>query len=221
MLRPLILAALVALPALAEELAEVDKPAPTFRLPVYNEKAFGLPNVGLDNFVGSESNDKKTKVLVVSFMASFCGPCKKEMPYLQTLHEKHQADGLRVMMISIDGDLEGQKKVSELIEENKVTFPVARDRFNIVARRWLGTKSPLPSLFFVRPDGSVASVHRGYSQDGAEVLAEELTRTLGVKVDKPVVAAVEKPVEPAPVEPVPPEPTPAKDPKKTPKKKKK
>lgn len=178
MLRQFLVFSLVAAPALADDLAEVDKPAPAFRLPVYNAKEFGQTSVALESFVGAEAADKKTKALLVSFMASFCGPCKKEMPYLQQLHEKHQAEGLRIMMVAIDTEPEGQKKVEELIALNKVTFPVAKDRFNIVARRWLGTKSPLPSLFMVRPDGTVLSVHRGYSQDGAELLAKEVEAAL-------------------------------------------
>lgn len=179
MTRTLLLIGLLAVPALAEDLAEVGKPAPTFRLPVYNAKAFGEPTVALDTYVGIEATDKKTKTLLVSFMASFCGPCKKEMPYLQSLYEKHKGDGLRVMMIAIDTEPEGQKKVEDLVAENKVTFPVAKDRFNIVARRWLGSKSPLPSLFMVKPDGSISAVHRGYSQDGAELLAQEVKAALG------------------------------------------
>ncbi len=181
MTRTLLLLALVAAPVLAEDLAEVDKPVPSFRLPVYNAKEFGEGTVAIDTYVGPESTDKKTKALMVSFMASFCGPCKKEMPYLQQLHEKYKADGLRIMMVAIDMEPEGQKKVSDLIAENKVTFPVAKDRFNIVARRWLGTKSPLPSLFMVRPDGTISAVHRGYSQDGAELLAKEVEAALQLK----------------------------------------
>ncbi len=180
MIRQLLVLALFAAPAFAEDLAEVDKPAPTFRLPVYNAKEYGQSTVAMDTFVGAESQDKKTKALLVSFMASFCGPCKKEMPYLQSLHEKHKDAGLRVMMIAIDTETDGQKKVEELIALNKVTFPVAKDRFNIVARRWLGTKSPLPSLFMVRPDGTISSVHRGYSQDGAELLGKEVEGALGL-----------------------------------------
>lgn len=180
--RSLVVAAvLAAAPALAEDLAEVGKPVPSFRLPVYNPKAFGTPSVAIDQYVGAEATDKQTKALLVSFMASFCGPCKKEMPVLQALHDKHKAEGLRVMMVAIDAEPEGQKKVEELVAENKVTFPVAKDRFNIVARRWLGTKSPLPSLFIVRPDGTIASVHRGYSQDGAELLAKEVEAALAQK----------------------------------------
>lgn len=178
MLRQFLVLSLVAAPALADDLAEVDKPAPAFRLPVYNAKEFGQTSVALESFVGPEAADKKTKALLVSFMASFCGPCKKEMPYLQQLHEKYQGEGLRIMMVAIDAEPEGQKKVEELIALNKVTFPVAKDRFNIVARRWLGTKSPLPSLFVVRPDGTVRAVHRGYSQDGAELLAKEVEAAL-------------------------------------------
>jgi thiol-disulfide isomerase/thioredoxin len=179
--RTLLLLCLVAAPALAEDLAEVDKPVPTFTLKVYNPKEFGNDMVGTDTYVGLEAKDKQTKALLVSFMASFCGPCKKEMPYLQKLYEQHKASGLRVMMVAIDGDDEGQKKVSDLIAENKVTFPVGRDRFQIVARRWLGTKSPLPSLFMVRPDGTISAVHRGYSQDGAELLGKEVELALGLK----------------------------------------
>lgn len=176
-----LLLCLAALPVLAEDLAELNKPVPSFRLPVYNAKEFGESSVAIDTYVGVEATDKKTKALMVSFMASFCGPCKKEMPYLQQLHEKYKADGLRVMMVAIDMEPEGQQKVSALIAENKVTFPVAKDRFNIVARRWLGTKSPLPSLFMVRPDGTISAVHRGYSSDGAELLAKEVELALGLK----------------------------------------
>lgn len=182
MTRQLMLAAaLLAGPALADDLAEVDKPAPTFRLPVYNAKEFGSSSVALDTYVGAEATDKQTKALVVSFMASFCGPCKKELPYLQQLHEKNKAAGLRIMTVAIDTEPDGQKKIEELIAQNKITFPVAKDRFNIVARRWLGTKSPLPSLFIVRPDGTVATVHRGYSQDGVELLNKEVEAALAVK----------------------------------------
>jgi peroxiredoxin len=177
----LIVVSLSGAPARAEDLAEVGKPAPTFRLPVYNSKEVGESALGIDRYVGPEAQDKQTRALLVSFMASFCGPCKKELPYLQQLSDKYKAQGLRVMAVSIDTEPEGQKKVDELIAANKLTFPVLKDRFNIVARRWLGSKSPLPSLFVVKPDGSVSAVHRGYSQDGTALLDEEVQVALGLK----------------------------------------
>jgi thiol-disulfide isomerase/thioredoxin len=184
MTRTLIVAAALALTSNAfadDELAAQGKSAPMFRLPVYNGKALGTTVVGLDKYVGPDATDKEAKVVLLSFMASFCAPCKKEMPYLQSLHEKYGPKGLRVVLVSIDTEVPGQKIIDELIETNKVTFPVLKDRFNLVARRWLGTQSPLPSVFIVKPDGVVASVHRGYNEEASVVLDKEVKEALQLK----------------------------------------
>lgn len=161
-----------------DELAAVNKPAPMFRLPVYNAKPVGSTVVGLDKYVGPDASDKSAKVVLLSFMASYCAPCKKEMPYLQTLHEKFGPQGLRVVMVSIDKEAEGQKIIDGLIEQNKVTFPVLKDRFNLVARRWLGTEVALPSVFMVRRDGVVSMTHRGYTEEATKLLAAEVEKAL-------------------------------------------
>jgi len=179
-----VLALALSAPAWADELAELGQLAPTFRLPVYNAREAGLTAVGLDRYVGPEPAEPGTKVLLVSFMASWCGPCKKELPYLQQLHEKYRAQGLRILAISIDTEPEGQRQVEALVAAGKLTFPVLKDRFNIVARRWLGTKSPLPSLFVLRPDGTVSAVHRGYSQDGVGLLRAEVEGALALAPGK-------------------------------------
>jgi thiol-disulfide isomerase/thioredoxin len=163
-----------------DELAAEGKPAPMFRLPVYNAKATGGASaLGLDKYVGPDATDKDTKVVLLSFMASFCGPCKKEMPYLESLHEKYGPKGLRIMMVSIDTEEKGYAIINELIEKNKVQFPVLKDRFNLVARRWLGTQSPLPSVFMVTTDGVVKMVHRGYNQEASELLDKEVAAAVG------------------------------------------
>lgn len=177
----LLLALTLATPALAEDLADVGRAAPAFRLPVYNAEAVGASAVGLDRFVGPDAAEKDVKVVLLSFMASFCAPCKKEMPYLQSLHEHYREKGLRVVMVSIDTEAEGQKIIDELIALNQVTFPVLKDRFNLVARRWLGAKSPLPSVFLVGPDTTVMKVHRGYSEEVGTQLANEVETVLGVE----------------------------------------
>lgn len=184
----------VSFPAFAgEDLAETGRPAPMFRLPVYNAKPVGSTVVGLDKYVGYDAQDKNTKVVLLSFMASFCAPCKKEMPWLQSLHEKYAAKGLRVVMVSIDTEVEGQKQIDELIAKNNVTFPVLKDRFNLVARRWLGTKSPLPSVFLVKPDGTISTTHRGYSDDVAKLLEGEVLSALGEPTPKAPATATTTP----------------------------
>jgi peroxiredoxin len=180
----LTISAVLALSASAwaqEDLADVDKPAPMFRLPVYNAAKIGSPTLGLDQYVGPDAQDKGVKVVLLSFMASFCKPCKKEMPYLEQLHERYKDFGLRVMSISIDTEEDGQKQISGLIDQNKVSYPVLKDRFNLVARRWLGSQSPLPSVFLVRPDGTVSKVHRGYNQEASELMSSEVEAALGIR----------------------------------------
>ena len=129
--------------------------------------------VRLSDFLGKD-------VVVLSFWATWCVPCNAEMPQLQKLHEKYKDQGLRVMSVSIDTEEDGQKQIEALIAKNKVSYPVLKDRFNLVARRWLGNKSPLPSVFLVKPDGTILAAHRGYSEDIAKVLEHEVLTELGL-----------------------------------------
>jgi hypothetical protein len=96
-----------------------------------------------------------------------------------------------VVMVSIDAEPAGQKRMEGLLQEHHVTFPVLKDRFNLVARRWLGMQSPLPSLFFVRPDGTVLRVHRGYDEKTSGQLAAEVASALGA--EQPALAADDAP----------------------------
>jgi thiol-disulfide isomerase/thioredoxin len=163
-----------------DELAAVNQPAPRFRLPLYNPQPDSPAMVGLDRFVGASPEDKGAKLVLLSFMASFCAPCQKELPYLQKLQDQYRADGLRVVSVAIDTDPDGQKKVADLIAKNQVTFPVLKDRFRLVARRWLGSQSPLPSVFLIRADGTITSLHRGYDEKTTQALASEVQAALGI-----------------------------------------
>ena len=152
-----------------------------FRLPVYNPQPGGPDKAGLDTWVGPDAQDKGTKLLLLSFSASFCPPCIKELPYLQGLHERYRDFGLRVAVVSIDSKEEQQAAMAALVAKTKVTFPVLKDRFNIPARKWLGPQAQLPSVFLVKPDGSVQLVKRGYTDEVAEVLSAEVEAALGIK----------------------------------------
>ena len=168
-----------AAPAFAQEPPpELGKRAAMFRLMAYNPAVAGQW-VGLEKFVGEAPADKSSKLVLLSFMASFCAPCKKELPALQKLHEKYGADGLRVVLVSIDDKPEGMKIIDALIAEHKVTFPVLKDRTTLAARRWLGKEPLLPSVFFIQRDGLVSLVRKGYDEDTAASLEKEVRAQLG------------------------------------------
>lgn len=162
-----------------EPLPAPGQKAPLFRLKAYNPKAAG-EWVGLDRFVGPSPADKGTKLLLLSFMASYCAPCKKELPALQRLHQAYAEKGLRVVLVSLDDQPEGMKIIEDLIAEHQVTFPVLKDRSTLAARRWLGKDGLLPSVFLVRADATVAAVSRGYDADTSAQLEGQVRAQLGL-----------------------------------------
>jgi thiol-disulfide isomerase/thioredoxin len=66
----------------------------------------------------------KGQVLVVDFWADFCLPCKREFPRLVALHEKHAADGLAVISVSLDDPVDPGTlpKVKRFLESHRATF---------------------------------------------------------------------------------------------------
>lgn len=159
--------------------------APTFTLKPYNPQGKGIAMVSLGNLVGADAEDKEAKLVLVSFGASWCEPCKKEMPFLQTLQDKYGAQGLRVLLVSIDKEEAGQAAMKELVEKHKLSIPVLMDRFNMAAKRWLGDKAPLPSVFLVDKAGKIAMASYGYGEDASTFMeksvAERLAPAAGAK----------------------------------------
>ncbi len=181
------LCAALALPAVADEEIALGLPAPAFSLRTLNPEAAGTGWLALDKFAGEEPEDEGSKLVVLSFFASWCGPCKKEMPFLVQLDSMYRAQGLRIIGVCIDGEEPGISTAKKMIAENKVGYPVVSDRFNFLARRYLGESAPLPSVFLVRRDGTIARIERGYSKDVGALLLASIQQELGLKV-APVVA---------------------------------
>ncbi len=177
----LALAVALALPpaARADEEIAVGLPAPGFTLRTLNPDESGAASVRLDRFVGPEAEDPAAKVVLLSFYASWCGPCRKEMPHLQQLHLLYREQGLRVLAVSIDRDESGIAEARKMARAARVTFPVLTDRFNLLARRYLGEEAPLPSVFLIARDGTIARIERGYGKDAASFLLGDLQRALG------------------------------------------
>ena len=89
-----------------------DKRAPDFSLLDLNGK-----KVGLSQFRG--------KIILLNFWATWCGPCKEEMPFLEILHQQFKEKDFVVLTISVD--YEEAKIVREFISKQRYTFPVLLD----------------------------------------------------------------------------------------------
>jgi thiol-disulfide isomerase/thioredoxin len=177
----LLLATPAAARAMGEEEIGVGLPAPGFSLKTLNPEVAGLTWLALDRYVGEEAEDPAAKVVLLSFFASWCGPCQKEMPFLAQLDGMYRGQGLRVVSISIDKEEAGIDAARKMAAAAKVGFPVLSDRFNFLAKRYLGDEAPLPSVFLVARDGTVLRIERGYAKDASAFLLSEVQQALGLR----------------------------------------
>ena len=66
------------------------------------------------------------KVVLLNIWATWCAPCRAEIPYLQSLYEKHRADGLEIVGVSVDA--RGQDAaIRDFAQEFRMTYPIWRD----------------------------------------------------------------------------------------------
>lgn len=173
-----------AVPAAADEGApeEVQEglPAPAFSLRTLNPEASGETWVALDRLVGDDAEDPAARLVVISFFASWCEPCKRELPLLVQLDRAYRDRGLRILGVSVDREDDGIEAAKRMVAAARVAYPVLSDRFNFLARRYLGDQAPLPSVFLVRRDGTIARIERGYAKDASQFLLAEVQAALGI-----------------------------------------
>ncbi|HET8538255.1 MAG TPA: TlpA disulfide reductase family protein [Anaeromyxobacter sp.] len=155
-------------------------PAPAFSLRTLNPEASGETWVALDRFVGEEPEDAAARAVVISFFASWCEPCKRELPFLVQLDRTYRERGLRILGVSIDREEAGIEAAKRMVAAARVSYPVLSDRFNFLARRYLGDEAPLPSVFLVRRDGTIARIERGYAKDASQLLLVDVQAELGI-----------------------------------------
>lgn len=113
--------------------------------------------------------------VVINFWASWCGPCKSEMPDFEEVYNKYKDDVSFVMINSTDGSRETVKSASEFISENGYTFPVYYDT-EFSASSVYGATA-LPTTFVIDSDGFVFGYNPGVLQ--GDVLAAALDELLG------------------------------------------
>jgi thiol-disulfide isomerase/thioredoxin len=103
------------------------------------------------------------KVVLVDFWASWCAPCRQEMPVLEGLHEKYAEQGLVVVGINIDNS---KKKMDKFLKGFPVTFRIIHDPKITVAQRY--EPSTMPTSYFIGRDGKLRYVHEGFRKKDAE-----------------------------------------------------
>ena len=130
---------------------------------------FTLPRLGGANL---RLQEQRGQVVMVNFWATWCGPCRVEMPHLSRLYDKYRASGFTVLAVNIDED---PNKAASLASQLGMRFPVLLDTDKKVSR--LYDLSTMPSTVLIDREGRVRYVHRGY-RDGYEETYDRQIREL-------------------------------------------
>ncbi len=123
------------------------------------EKELGLaPSFALPSLEGQEKSfeEFRGKPILLHFWATWCPPCREEMPIFQKLYRELSPSGLVILGINV-GD--SPRAVKEFVEEVGVTFPILLDAKGEVANRY-GVRG-LPTTFWIDSSGKIVDVTIG------------------------------------------------------------
>jgi peroxiredoxin len=134
-------------------------PAPDFAL-----RALGGPNLRLA--------EQRGRVVLLNFWATWCGPCKIEMPLLNKLYDKYRASGFVLLGVNVDDDA---RNATDVAGRMGLSFPVLLDTDKTVSK--LYDLSMMPTTVLIDRDGKVRHVHLGY-RAGYELAYEQQVREL-------------------------------------------
>lgn len=158
-LAPLVFALTLALPATAPATVTAQSAAPDFTL-----KTSAGGNLRLQ--------EQRGQVVMVNFWATWCGPCKQEMPHLNRLYDKYRASGFTLLGVNVDDD---PRQAVAAAARLGLKFPVLLDADKAVIKRY--DMGSMPATVLIDRDGRVRFLHRGY-REGMEAAYEQQIREL-------------------------------------------
>ena len=148
------------------------KPAPDFALKDADGKTVKL-------------SDYRGKVVLLNFWATWCGPCKIEIPWFMDFEQTYKDKNFAVLGISLDED--GWDAVKPYIEQKKINYRVVIGTEQVA--QLYGEVDSLPTTFMIDREGRVAAVHVGlvnksdYQHDIVDLLAAPHPERGGIAIE--------------------------------------
>ncbi|MDZ7261370.1 MAG: TlpA family protein disulfide reductase [candidate division KSB1 bacterium] len=148
---------------------KIGSPAATFFLRTLQGEEFYL-----SDYCGKLRQPWKSDkqfVVILSFFATWCQPCLKEIPELEEIAEKFGKQDLKVFLINVK---EKAEVVASFVQKHQIKLPVLLDLYGVVAQKYQVNK--LPRYVVIDKDGKVVLIGEGYEADFKEKLSTELVK---------------------------------------------
>ncbi|MGI1679615.1 MAG: TlpA family protein disulfide reductase [Cellvibrionaceae bacterium] len=102
-------------------------------------------------------SELRGEVVMINFWASWCGPCRQEMPILEELYQRYSRAGFTILGVNVEPDSEEANKI---LNNVKISFPVLYDQESEVSE--LYNVEAMPSTVIIDRNGKMRYLHRGY-----------------------------------------------------------
>mgnify|MGYP006273597653 FL=1 len=136
-----------------------------------------VPDITVTTLSGASIplSEQRGRVLLLNFWATWCAPCREEIPDLIDLHQEMKADG--VMVIGVALDQEGESVVAPFVEQQSIPYPIVIDAGRQVESHF-GPIYALPTTVVVGPDGMIRRRITGlFPVDAMRSRLEEMVAT--------------------------------------------
>ncbi|KRT58851.1 TlpA disulfide reductase family protein [endosymbiont of Ridgeia piscesae] len=137
------------------------QPAPDFTL-----KSLSGENLRLSELRG--------EVVMINFWASWCGPCRQEMPLLEALYQRYRPLGFTLLGVNVEQE---SAKARKLAKELGVSFPILFDSDNQVSKNY--GVAAMPTTLLIDRDGNQRFIHQGYQPGYEEAYQEQIRLLVG------------------------------------------
>jgi peroxiredoxin len=97
------------------------------------------------------------QVVMINFWASWCGPCRQEMPLLESIYKKYNKLGFTLLGVNVEPD---SKAADDWLRDTPVSFPILYDKDSKVSK--LYDVAGMPSTVIIDRSGKLRKIHRGY-----------------------------------------------------------
>jgi peroxiredoxin len=139
---------------------ELDQNAPDFTL-----KSLNGENLRLEEYRG--------KVVLINFWATWCGPCRQEMPILDRIRQRYQGAGFEVLGVNVEGK---DPKARKIAKKMGVSFPILFDDSQQISADY--NLQGMPFSVLVDRAGQVRYIHTGYKPGDEKSYIDHLKKLL-------------------------------------------
>jgi thiol-disulfide isomerase/thioredoxin len=119
--------------------------------------------------------ENKGKVVLINLWATWCGPCRKEMPELVAMQEKYRDKNF--IIVGLDTDPEPEAEIKEFAKKMNLNYTLGwAERDDVVAFFKLGQMDGIPQSFLINKEGNLVGIYQGGSENVVKKMAEHVDR---------------------------------------------